>query len=248
MSVILSDNLRRDAPVAVKQDTRLPHRPPTRKALDSQGGVTDLGSFSSQTYLRRGGTSRAGAPSSSQHTRSDMDKLYDKPAKAADVVRAGDGDVVVEEKSPGVRRIEAIASCFSSWHKWTLFISIFLVACECGVSATAVTRLTCPTPQPQTDTLQTRTAWMARCATRTRTSPRRRGTTRHSSRRSTSSARRSRPPCSRPTPRSRTTLAVSPSSSSRSSSMWSARSSWPQPAACRRLPGAPSSTSSATRA
>jgi SIT family siderophore-iron:H+ symporter-like MFS transporter len=59
-----------------------------------------------------------------------MSELYDKPAKAADVVRAdGSGDVVVEEKSPGVRRIEAISSCFTSWHKWTLFISIFLVAC-----------------------------------------------------------------------------------------------------------------------
>jgi SIT family siderophore-iron:H+ symporter-like MFS transporter len=66
-----------------------------------------------------------------------MSELYDKPAKAADVVRAdGSGDVVVEEKSPGVRRIEAISSCFTSWHKWTLFISIFLVAYAYGLDGT----------------------------------------------------------------------------------------------------------------
>lgn len=62
-----------------------------------------------------------------------MAELYDKPAKAVDVLRRTDGhgdEVVVEEKSPGVRRIEAISSCFTSWHKWMLFTSIFLVACE----------------------------------------------------------------------------------------------------------------------
>lgn len=67
-----------------------------------------------------------------------MAELYDKPAKAADVIRAVDGhhDVVVDEKSPGVRRIEAISSCFESWHKWMLFVSIFFVACEyAGVEA-----------------------------------------------------------------------------------------------------------------
>ncbi|CAK9786879.1 putative Siderochrome-iron uptake transporter [Cutaneotrichosporon oleaginosum] len=65
-----------------------------------------------------------------------MAELYDKPAKAADVVRTDGSDVVVETKSPGVRRIEAISSCFTSWHKWTLFISIFLVAYAYGLDGT----------------------------------------------------------------------------------------------------------------
>jgi SIT family siderophore-iron:H+ symporter-like MFS transporter len=43
--------------------------------------------------------------------------LYSKPAAGVD-------------KSPGVRRIEAISSCFKKWHKAFLFFFIFLVACE----------------------------------------------------------------------------------------------------------------------
>ncbi|WVQ85771.1 hypothetical protein IAT38_007938 [Cryptococcus sp. DSM 104549] len=36
-------------------------------------------------------------------------------------------------KSPGVRRIEAIATCFESWHKYVLFGSIFFIAYSYGL-------------------------------------------------------------------------------------------------------------------
>lgn len=39
-------------------------------------------------------------------------------------------DAHVEDKSPGVLRVEAIASVFTSWHRWLLFFSLFIVACE----------------------------------------------------------------------------------------------------------------------
>lgn len=39
-------------------------------------------------------------------------------------------NAVKDEKSPGVQRIEAIASTFTKWHKWVLFLAIFLLACE----------------------------------------------------------------------------------------------------------------------
>ncbi|BEJ14722.1 hypothetical protein CspHIS471_0404890 [Cutaneotrichosporon sp. HIS471] len=64
-----------------------------------------------------------------------MAELYDKPAKATDL-DTDVSDVVVEDKSPGVRRIEAISSCFTSWHKWTLFLSIFFVAYAYGLDGT----------------------------------------------------------------------------------------------------------------
>lgn len=42
----------------------------------------------------------------------------------------GDNNTAFGDKSPGVRRIEAIGSCFTSWHRWVLFTFIFLVACK----------------------------------------------------------------------------------------------------------------------
>ena len=60
-----------------------------------------------------------------------MSKLYSNPADPVDVAHAdGHGDVVIEEKSPGVRRIEAVSSCFTAGHRIVLFVSIFFVACE----------------------------------------------------------------------------------------------------------------------
>lgn len=38
-------------------------------------------------------------------------------------------DARVEDKSPGVLRVEAIASVFTSWHRWLLFFFLFIVAC-----------------------------------------------------------------------------------------------------------------------
>nr|ODN90125.1 MFS transporter, SIT family, siderophore-iron:H+ symporter [Cryptococcus depauperatus CBS 7841] len=37
------------------------------------------------------------------------------------------------EKSPGVRRIEAITTCFTTWHRYVLFFSVFLVAYSYGL-------------------------------------------------------------------------------------------------------------------
>lgn len=39
-------------------------------------------------------------------------------------------EATMYEKSPGVRRIEAISSCFTKWHRVLLFVSIFLLACK----------------------------------------------------------------------------------------------------------------------
>lgn len=36
-------------------------------------------------------------------------------------------------KSPGVRRIEAISSCFTTWHKAALFFGVFLIAYVYGL-------------------------------------------------------------------------------------------------------------------
>lgn len=39
----------------------------------------------------------------------------------------------VAYKSPGVRRIEAISSCFTTWHKAALFFGVFLIAYAYGL-------------------------------------------------------------------------------------------------------------------
>ncbi|WVF68087.1 hypothetical protein IAT40_002850 [Kwoniella sp. CBS 6097] len=47
--------------------------------------------------------------------------------------RQGDTGTAFGDKSPGVKRIEAIASCFTSWHRYILFITVFLVAYSYGL-------------------------------------------------------------------------------------------------------------------
>lgn len=45
----------------------------------------------------------------------------------------GDTQTAFGDKSPGVRRIEAISNSFTSWHRYVLFISILLVAYAYGL-------------------------------------------------------------------------------------------------------------------
>ncbi|WVR08388.1 hypothetical protein IAU60_005443 [Kwoniella sp. DSM 27419] len=56
----------------------------------------------------------------------------------AEIERQGDHGTVFGDKSPGVARIEAISSCLTSWHRYVLFITIFLVASQ--VSTVTVVR------------------------------------------------------------------------------------------------------------
>ncbi|ORY32150.1 major facilitator superfamily protein [Naematelia encephala] len=62
------------------------------------------------------------------HEQLGVEHIYPDAEIAAELEKQGDNDTVFGDKSPGVRRIEAISSCFSSWHRWVLFTSIFLVA------------------------------------------------------------------------------------------------------------------------
>jgi len=47
--------------------------------------------------------------------------------------KQGDNNTAFGDKSPGVRRIEAISKCFQSWHRWVLFVAIFLVSYSYGL-------------------------------------------------------------------------------------------------------------------
>ncbi|ODO10341.1 hypothetical protein I350_00936 [Cryptococcus amylolentus CBS 6273] len=49
---------------------------------------------------------------------------------------AHDSPTIFGEKSPGVRRIEIITSCFTSWHKYILFVGVFLTAYAYGLDLT----------------------------------------------------------------------------------------------------------------
>lgn len=63
--------------------------------------------------------------------------LYpDDPNIKESLEAQGDNNTVFGDKSPGVRRIEAVAQCFTSWHLWVLLISIFLVAYSYGLDGT----------------------------------------------------------------------------------------------------------------
>ncbi|WWC92118.1 uncharacterized protein L201_007072 [Kwoniella dendrophila CBS 6074] len=64
------------------------------------------------------------------------DPLYPKFEVEKELEKQGDNETAFGDKSPGVRRIEAIASCFTTWHKWVLFISVFLVAYSYGLDGT----------------------------------------------------------------------------------------------------------------
>lgn len=59
-----------------------------------------------------------------------MSPIYPEPKIRRELEKQGDTDTVFGDMSPGVKRIEAITSCFTSWHLWVLFIAIFFVACE----------------------------------------------------------------------------------------------------------------------
>ncbi|ORX38194.1 siderochrome-iron uptake transporter [Kockovaella imperatae] len=58
--------------------------------------------------------------------------LYPDDAIRHELEQQGDTKTAFGDKSPGVRRIEAISKCFTSWHLYVLFISIFFVSCEWG--------------------------------------------------------------------------------------------------------------------
>nr|XP_018259907.1 MFS transporter, SIT family, siderophore-iron:H+ symporter [Kwoniella dejecticola CBS 10117]OBR82065.1 MFS transporter, SIT family, siderophore-iron:H+ symporter [Kwoniella dejecticola CBS 10117] len=62
--------------------------------------------------------------------------LYPDQEISKEIERQGDDHTAFGDKSPGVRRIEAIATCFTTWHKWVLFLSVFLVAYSYGLDGT----------------------------------------------------------------------------------------------------------------
>jgi hypothetical protein len=52
------------------------------------------------------------------------------PGASADSSKSsGHTKPILDDKSPGVRRIEIIGEFFDGWHKWVLFFFIFLVSC-----------------------------------------------------------------------------------------------------------------------
>ncbi|WWD20507.1 hypothetical protein CI109_104983 [Kwoniella shandongensis] len=64
------------------------------------------------------------------------DPIYPDPEVKRQIEIQGDTETAFGDKSPGVRRIEAISSCFESWHKWVLFASVFFVAYSYGLDGT----------------------------------------------------------------------------------------------------------------
>ena len=63
--------------------------------------------------------------------------IYPDAEVRHELEQQGDTKTAFGDKSPGVRRIEAISQCFTSTHLYVLFISIFSVACECLGAACA---------------------------------------------------------------------------------------------------------------
>ncbi|KAK1921029.1 putative Siderochrome-iron uptake transporter [Papiliotrema laurentii] len=63
-------------------------------------------------------------------------ELYPDEKIAKEIEDQGDNTTAFGDKSPGVRRIEAIARCFTSWHKYVLFFTIFLIAYAYGLDLT----------------------------------------------------------------------------------------------------------------
>ncbi|KAK8850324.1 hypothetical protein IAR55_004241 [Kwoniella newhampshirensis] len=64
------------------------------------------------------------------------DPIYPEPETKRQLEEQGDNETAFGDKSPGVRRIEAISTCFESWHKWVLFASVFFVAYSYGLDGT----------------------------------------------------------------------------------------------------------------
>lgn len=63
------------------------------------------------------------------------DQLYPEAEleRAISNTKNADDSTAFGEKSPGVRRIELIAASFTTWHRWVLFISVFLMACKLNI-------------------------------------------------------------------------------------------------------------------
>ncbi|WVO20323.1 uncharacterized protein IAS62_001617 [Cryptococcus decagattii] len=63
------------------------------------------------------------------------DQLYPEAEleRAISNTKNADDSTAFGEKSPGVRRIELIAASFTTWHRWVLFISVFLMAYSYGL-------------------------------------------------------------------------------------------------------------------
>ena len=59
--------------------------------------------------------------------------LYPDEKVDSEYESQGDHTTFFGDKSPGVKRIEAIAKCFESWHLYVLFITIFLIAYAYGL-------------------------------------------------------------------------------------------------------------------
>ncbi|OCF41266.1 MFS transporter, SIT family, siderophore-iron:H+ symporter [Kwoniella heveanensis CBS 569] len=64
------------------------------------------------------------------------DPLFHEPEVERAIEKQGDARTAFGDKSPGVKRIEAIASSFTSWHRYVLFITVFLVAYSYGLDGT----------------------------------------------------------------------------------------------------------------
>ncbi|WRT68181.1 uncharacterized protein IL334_005156 [Kwoniella shivajii] len=69
-------------------------------------------------------------------TMKDSQGLYPERPVREELERQGDTETAFGDKSPGVKRIEAITSCFTAWHRWVLLISVFLVAYSYGLDGT----------------------------------------------------------------------------------------------------------------
>lgn len=63
-------------------------------------------------------------------------ELYPDEEIVHELEKQGDNTTAFGDKSPGVKRIEAISRAFSSWHLWVLFVAIFLVSYAYGLDGT----------------------------------------------------------------------------------------------------------------
>lgn len=65
------------------------------------------------------------------------DQLYPEAEleRAISNTKNADDSIAFGEKSPGVRRIELITASFTTWHRWVLFISVFLMACKLNIGS-----------------------------------------------------------------------------------------------------------------
>jgi len=64
-----------------------------------------------------------------------MSQLYEKPGDAVDFKRHNaNGEIIVEQKSPGVRYAEAVGASFTKKHYAVFWLLLLLWCCEFPVS------------------------------------------------------------------------------------------------------------------